>query len=93
MEIPPTHYGRIAPRSSLAHKHCIDVMAGVIDSDFRGNVGVILINHSKENDYVVEEGDKIAQIIFERIDTPNFIEKEELGETKRGEGGFGSTGK
>ena len=93
MEIPPTHYGRIAPRSSLAYKHCIDVMAGVIDSDFRGNVGVILINHSKENDYIVEEGDKIAQIIFERIDIPKFIEKEELGETKRGEGGFGSTGK
>jgi dUTP pyrophosphatase len=93
IEIPPTHYGRLAPRSSLANKFAIDVLAGVIDSDFRGNIGLILINHDKENPFIIREGERIGQIIFEKISTPKLVEKKELEETVRGSGGYGSTGK
>ena len=82
----------IAPRSSLAWKHSIDVGAGVIDSDYRGNIGVILFNHSDDT-FVVNEKDRIAQLILERIATPPVVEVAELTETTRGAGGFGSTGK
>jgi dUTP pyrophosphatase len=88
---PPGTYGRIAARSGLAWTHHIDIGAGVIDTDFRGNVGVILFNHS-ESDLKVEIGDRIAQIIFEKITTPDVVEVEELDETDRGKSGFGSTG-
>ena len=63
MALPPGCYGRIAPRSGLALKKLIDVGAGVIDADYRGEVGVILFNFGKE-DFVVNMGDKIAQLIF-----------------------------
>ena len=84
-------YGRIAPRSGLAHKNFIDVGAGVIDSDYRGNVGVILFNFG-EQDFEVKKGDRIAQLICEKIEYPDLIEEEELAESERGDGGFGSTG-
>ena len=75
----------------MAWKNFIDVGAGVIDEDYRGEVGVILFNHSKV-DFVVKTGDRIAQLIIEKI-TPTVIEEvKELDETDRGEGGFGSTG-
>ena len=64
--IPPSCYGRIAPRSGLALKKFIDVGAGVIDSDYRGEIGVVLFNFG-EDDFVVNMGDKIAQLIFEKI--------------------------
>jgi len=89
--IPPNTYGRVAPRSGLAWKHSIDVGAGVIDEDYRGNVGVILFNHSDE-DFTISHGDRIAQLIIERIMHPEVVLVEELSETLRGEGGFGSTG-
>ncbi|XP_063044450.1 deoxyuridine 5'-triphosphate nucleotidohydrolase, mitochondrial [Engraulis encrasicolus] len=90
--IPHGCYGRVAPRSGLAAKHFIDVGAGVVDEDYRGNVGVVLFNFSKET-FEVKKGDRIAQLICERICYPDLEELESLDETQRGEGGFGSTGR
>eukprot|EP01031_Cornospumella_fuschlensis_P033825 gene33826-40926_t len=89
--IPPNTYARIAPRSGLAVKNFIDVGAGVVDYDYRGNVGVVLFNHAEE-DFVVKRGDRIAQLILERICMAEVEEVEELASTDRGAGGFGSTG-
>ncbi|XP_008220787.1 PREDICTED: deoxyuridine 5'-triphosphate nucleotidohydrolase [Prunus mume] len=89
--VPEGTYARIAPRSGLAWKHSIDVGAGVIDADYRGSVGVILFNHS-DVDFEIKEGDRIAQLIIEKIITPDVVEVEDLDSTARGAGGFGSTG-
>lgn len=89
--IPKGTYARVAPRSGLAWKKFIDVGAGVVDYDYRGNVGVILFNHGKE-DFEVKVGDRVAQLILEQIMTPEVVECEDLDETERGAGGFGSTG-
>ncbi|KAJ8458876.1 hypothetical protein OPV22_031802 [Ensete ventricosum] len=89
--IPDDTYARIAPRSGLAWKHSIDVGAGVIDADYRGPIGVILFNHS-DVDFEVKPGDRIAQVIIERIMTPDVVEFLDLDSTVRGDGGFGSTG-
>lgn len=88
---PEGTYGRVAPRSGLASKHFIDTGAGVIDADYRGEVKVLLFNHS-EVDFEVKKGDRIAQLVLERIYTPDIIEVESLEESVRGAGGFGSTG-
>lgn len=85
------HYCRIAPRSSLAAKNCVDVGAGVVDADYRGNVRVLLINNG-ELPFAVKKGDRIAQLIIERAMLYGVEEVDELDETARGEGGFGSTG-
>lgn len=90
--IPSGLYGRIAPRSGLAYKSGIDVMAGVIDEDYRGEVGVILINLGQEDKAIVA-GDKIAQLIFENYTRCNFDEVKDLDDTDRGTGGYGSTDK
>ncbi|KAK9773692.1 putative Deoxyuridine 5'-triphosphate nucleotidohydrolase [Seiridium cardinale] len=84
--------GRIAPRSGLASKHFIDTGAGVIDADYRGQVKVLLFNHN-DADFEVKEGDRVAQLVIERIYTPEVVEVAELEESVRGAGGFGSTGK
>ncbi|KAI1006592.1 hypothetical protein K3495_g1627 [Podosphaera aphanis] len=89
--VPPGTYGRIAPRSGLASKHMIDTGAGVIDADYRGEVKVLLFNHGEE-DFVINEGDRIAQLVLEKISTPEVVEVETMDETTRGAGGFGSTG-
>jgi len=89
--VPAGTYGRIAPRSGLASKFMIDTGAGVIDADYRGEVRVLLFNLS-DKDFQVEEGDRIAQLILERIYTPDVLEVNDLEETLRGAGGFGSTG-
>jgi len=91
MKIPTTCYGRIAARSGLAWKKHIDVGAGVIDADYRGNVGVVLFNHGKE-DLVINKGDRVAQLVLERISMMPAMEVEDLDSTERGAGGFGSTG-
>jgi dUTPase len=83
--------GRVAPRSGLASKHFIDTGAGVIDADYRGQVKVLLFNHSDAN-FPIAEGDRVAQLIIERIYTPEVVEVAELEESVRGAGGFGSTG-
>ncbi|XP_008068153.2 deoxyuridine 5'-triphosphate nucleotidohydrolase, mitochondrial isoform X1 [Carlito syrichta] len=90
--LPSGCYGRVAPRSGLAAKHFIDVGAGVIDEDYRGNVGVVLFNFGKE-EFEVKKGDRIAQLICERIFYPEIEEVQVLDDTERGAGGFGSTGK
>ncbi|KAK2379915.1 deoxyuridine 5'-triphosphate nucleotidohydrolase [Trifolium repens] len=89
--VPQGTYARVAPRSGLTWKHSIDVGAGVIDADYRGPVGVILFNHS-DVDFEVKIGDRIAQLIIEKIITPEVSEVLDLDSTVRGEGGFGSTG-
>lgn len=75
----------------MAWKHFIDTGAGVVDYDYRGNVGVILFNHA-ETDFEVRAGDRVAQLILERITTPEVVEVDDLEATERGAGGFGSTG-
>ncbi|KAM5534893.1 hypothetical protein V8D89_011448 [Ganoderma adspersum] len=89
--VPAGTYGRVAPRSGLASKFMIDTGAGVIDADYRGIVFVLLFNLS-DQDFTVNEGDRIAQLILERIVTPEVLEVQDLDETLRGSGGFGSTG-
>ncbi|CDK24355.1 unnamed protein product [Kuraishia capsulata CBS 1993] len=91
--IPEGTYGRVAPRSGLAVKHGISTGAGVIDADYRGEVRVLLFNHDAA-DFKVEAGDRIAQLILEKIVNAPVLEitQEELDVTDRGEGGFGSTG-
>jgi len=92
MVIPLGHYGRIAPRSGFSWKKHTDIGAGVIDADYRGNVGVVIFNHSDE-DINVSQGDRVAQLIIEQISTPVVEDIEgDLDDTERGEDGFGSTG-
>ena len=91
MAITTGYYGRIAPRSGLAYKNGIDVLAGVIDSDYRGDIGVILYNTDKDIDFIVKKGDRIAQIIFEACYSVKFNERY-LDKTVREDGGFGFTG-
>lgn len=92
IEVPEGTYGRVAPRSGLAWNHFIDVGAGVIDADYRGNLGVVLFNHSNKN-FTISPGDRVAQLICEKIMYPELQEVDSLDNTERGEGGFGSTGK
>ncbi|KAE8876274.1 hypothetical protein PF005_g13834 [Phytophthora fragariae] len=89
--VPDGCYARVAPRSGLALKKFIDTGAGVIDADYRGNVGVILFNHAAE-DFPVKRGDRVAQLILEKIEYPEIQEVDEIEDTARGAGGFGSTG-
>jgi dUTP pyrophosphatase len=92
MAIPMNHYGRIAPRSGLAYKNGIDILAGVIDADYRGDIGIILFNTDNNIDFPVKVGDKIAQIIIEPCSSVNFVKSQDLPISKRGEGGYGHTG-
>jgi len=89
--IPEGTYARVAPRSGLAVKKMIQAGAGVVDHDYRGEVGVVLFNHGTE-DFSVAIGDRVAQLILEKISTVGCHEVESLDETQRGSGGFGSTG-
>ncbi|KAI2619345.1 dUTP diphosphatase [Hypomontagnella submonticulosa] len=91
LAVPAGTYGRVAPRSGLAAKHFIDTGAGVIDADYRGPLKVLLFNHA-EADFEVAAGDRVAQLVIERIYTPEVLEVAELEESVRGAGGFGSTG-
>ena len=92
--IPFGYYGRVAPRSGMAWKHHTDIGAGVIDSDYRGAIGVVMFNHGT-SDIKIDKDNRVAQLIIEKINTDNLIEVpfEELDETTRGAGGYGSTGK
>ena len=91
--VPPGYYGRVAPRSGLALKHFIDVGAGVIDEDYRGELGVVLFNFSSDA-FSITKGDRIAQLVIEQIGHPDIVEVDNFDtETQRGDGGFGSTGK
>jgi dUTP pyrophosphatase len=89
--IPHGFYGRVAPRSGLAAKNGLDVLAGVIDSDYRGEIVCILYNTGDET-INLPAGSKICQLIIEQIITPEAAWATDLDETARGAGGFGSTG-
>ena len=90
-EIPEKYFGNVRPRSGLAREYSVFAMDGVIDSDFRGVVKILLINHGS-GDFVVEPGMRVAQILFTRVEKFLIVESEELTKTERGEGGFGYTG-
>ena len=94
IEIPEGYEGQVRPRSGLAFKHGITVLntPGTIDADYRGELKQILINLSDEP-FVINNGDRIAQIVFARCEQAEMVEVEELSETERGAGGFGYTGK
>jgi dUTP pyrophosphatase len=93
-DIPRGYEIQIRPRSGLAYKHGVTVLntPGTIDSDYRGEIKVLLINHSNEN-FEIKVGERIAQAVIKEVIQASFEEVEELSETKRGEKGFGSTGK
>ena len=93
IEIPEGFEAQIRPRSGLALKYGITVLnsPGTIDSDYRGEIGVILVNLSK-NDFVIKNGDRIAQIVFSKFEKINWFNVNDLSHTNRGGGGFGSTG-
>lgn len=94
-EIPEGYEGQVRPRSGLASKYGITVLnaPGTIDSDYRGEVKVILVNHSS-GDFIVSAGDRIAQLVIAPVTPVSMVEvgQEELSGTERGAGGFGSTG-
>jgi dUTP pyrophosphatase len=91
VSIPAGFYGRVAPRSGLAVRHGLDVLAGVIDADYRGEILCALVNHGEES-FEIEPGARVAQLIIEAIAQPEPAWAEDLEETTRGAGGFGSTG-
>jgi dUTP pyrophosphatase len=92
LQIPPGHVGLVWPRSGLAVRHGIDTLAGVIDSDYRGEVRVVLVNHGGER-FRVEKGDRIAQLLVQKVERAAFAAVASIDETDRGEGGFGSSGR
>ena len=93
IELPIGYEAQVRPRSGLAAKKGITVLnsPGTVDADYRGEIGVILVNLSNE-DFVIENGERIAQLIIAKHERAEWISVEELSETSRGEGGFGSTG-
>jgi dUTP pyrophosphatase len=92
IRLPEQTFGHILPRSGLALKYGIHVGAGVIDEDYRGNVGVLLFNLS-DKPFEFNKGDRIAQMVVKKYEKVEIDEVEMLDETKRGKGGFGSSGK
>ena len=94
IEIAPGYEAQVRPRSGLALRHGIALVnsPGTIDADYRGEIGVILINLGAEP-FTVNDGERIAQMVFARCERADFVEVEELGDTGRGSGGFGHTGR
>lgn len=94
IELPAGFEAQIRPRSGLAIKHGISLVntPGTIDADYRGEIKIILVNLSKE-DYSINDGERIAQMIISKVEHAGWIQVEELEQTERGAGGFGHTGK
>ena len=92
LQIPPGHVGLVWPRSGLAVRHGIDTLAGVIDSDYRGEVRVVLVNHG-DAPFRIGRGDRIAQLLLQRVERAAFVAVPSIDDTDRGRGGFGSTGR
>ena len=94
IELPVGYEAQIRPRSGLAYKHGISIVnaPGTIDADYRGEIKVLLINLS-DTDFVINNGDRIAQMVIAKYETINWALVEQLNETARGEGGYGHTGK
>ena len=93
IELPRGYEAQIRPRSGLAYKKGITVLnsPGTIDSDYRGEIGIILINLS-DQEFVIENGERVAQMVIAKHEQAEWIEMEDLSSTERGSGGFGSTG-
>lgn len=93
MALPPGYEAQVRPRSGLAFKYGITVLnsPGTIDSDYRGELGVLLVNLSNE-DFTIQAGERIAQMVIARHEQGEFVEVEELDDTERGAGGYGHTG-
>jgi dUTP pyrophosphatase len=94
LEIPPGHEGQVRPRSGLALKHGVGMVnaPGTIDSDYRGEVGVILVNWGREP-FTVRRGERIAQLVIAAVERAELVLADELASSERGSGGFGSTGR
>lgn len=94
VEIPKGYEIQVRPRSGIAAKHGIGILnsPGTIDSDYRGEIKIIIINLGKE-DFVIQPAERIAQLVLSKVYTAKFIETKELNNTSRGEGGFGHTGR
>jgi dUTP pyrophosphatase len=95
IELPPGHAGLVVPRSGLAARHGMSVVnaPGLIDSGYRGEVRVLLLNTDREQAFDVEPGDRIAQLVVVQVASAELVEADALDETARGAGGFGSTGR
>lgn len=94
MELPIGYEAQVRPRSGLALKHGISVLnsPGTIDADYRGEIGVILVNLSND-EFTIQDGERIAQMVIAQHETAEWVEVESLEESERGAGGFGSTGR
>lgn len=94
LSIPVGYVGLIHPRSGLALKHGISMVntPGTIDAGYRGEIKVILINHDRDTSFEVKRGDRIAQLVIQKVERAKFVKVESLEESERGIGGFGSTG-
>jgi dUTP pyrophosphatase len=92
IELPAGYEAQIRPRSGLALKHAITVNFGTIDPGYRGEIRVVMLNLS-EAEYVIEKGDRVAQLVVSRYEPVEWEECVELGDSRRGEGGFGSSGR
>lgn len=93
LEIPEGYEAQVRPRSGLALKHGVTVLnaPGTIDADYRGEVGVILINHGIQS-YSIQPGERVAQLVFARVARAELVAADSLADSERGEGGFGHTG-
>jgi dUTP pyrophosphatase len=94
VEIPPGHAGLVLPRSGLAVRHGISVVnaPGLIDSDYRGEVRVLLLNTDREHRFELSAGDRVAQLVVVAVEIGELVEVQALSQTVRGAGGFGSSG-
>ncbi len=92
IELPPGYEAQVRPRSGMALKHSVTVNFGTIDPGYRGEIRVVMFNLGRA-DYVIEKGDRIAQLVIARYESVEWEEGEELGESERGAGGFGSSGR
>ena len=92
--IPVGYAGFVQPRSGLAIKHGIALVnsPGLIDSGYRGEICIIMVNLDKDNEFNIRKGDKICQLVIQKVEEAELIEVDDIGESDRGEGGFGSTG-
>jgi len=94
VEIPPGHAGLVLPRSGLAVRHGIALAnaPGLIDAGYRGEVRVLLLNTDREVPFTIGPGDRIAQLVLVRVETPEVVEVDALAASERADGGFGSSG-
>lgn len=94
VEVPPEHAALVLPRSGLADRHGIALVnaPGLIDAGYRGEVRVLLLNTDRSESFTVSVGDRIAQLVLVAVQTPAVVEVDELSESERGQGGFGSSG-